>query len=96
MMNLDNEGRAYLSREHYQSRAYWEFMHPSAHSFFSHRTSIQYELKTTSNMETLAPNEAIITIIATLDGTVKVSEAALTIKDLRAKTIWIRDELEPQ
>jgi len=47
-------------------------------------------------METLAPNEAILTIVATLDGTVKVSEAALSTKDLRAKTIWIRDELEPQ
>jgi len=71
-------------------------MHHSAHSLSSHCTSIQYELKTTSNMEPLAPNEAILTIVATLDGTVKVSEAALSTKDLRAKTIWIRDELEPQ
>jgi len=57
---------------------------------------MQYEPRTTSNMETLAPNEAILTIVATLDGTVRVSEAALSTKDLRAKTIWIRDELEPQ
>jgi len=47
-------------------------------------------------METLASNEAVLTIIATLDGTVRVSEAALSTKDLRAKTVWIRDELEPQ
>ena len=71
-------------------------MHPAAHPSYPHIHPVRYELKPTSKMETLASNEAVLTIIATLDGTVRVSEAALSTKDLRAKTVWIRDELEPQ